>query len=116
MPQNKIQFQPGMSISTFIELFGAEAQCEVALERARWPSGFVCQHCGDREHSTCSAGMGPIYLQTLLEHAGNLTKKRRTKRVTRSPKLTGSLASGSTKLNPVKNWGICWGITIPAIQ
>jgi len=52
MPQNKIQFQPGMSLSTFIERFGSESQCEAALERARWPSGFVCPHCGAREHST----------------------------------------------------------------
>lgn len=52
MPQNKIQFQPGMSLSTFIERFGTEAQCEAALERSRWPSGFVCPHCGGQEHST----------------------------------------------------------------
>jgi len=41
-----------MSLSTFIERYGTEAQCEAALEHARWPSGFVCPHCGDREHST----------------------------------------------------------------
>lgn len=52
MPENKIQFQPGMSLSTFIAQFGTEAQCEAALERARWPTGFLCPHCGGREHST----------------------------------------------------------------
>jgi len=52
MPQNKIQFQPGMSLSELIERFGAEAQCEAALERARWLDGFVCPSCGGREHST----------------------------------------------------------------
>lgn len=51
MPQNKIQFQPGMSLSQFIERYGSEALCEQALERSRWPHGFVCPHCGGREHS-----------------------------------------------------------------
>jgi transposase-like protein len=51
MPQNKIQFQPGMPLSELIERFGTEAQCEAALERARWPSGFVCPECGESAHS-----------------------------------------------------------------
>lgn len=52
MPQNPIQFQPGMSLCTFIERFGAEAQCETTLEHARWPSGFVCPRCGGKTCST----------------------------------------------------------------
>jgi transposase-like protein len=40
-----------MSLSTFIEQYGTEAACEKALERARWPDGFVCPECGGREHS-----------------------------------------------------------------
>jgi ribosomal protein L37AE/L43A len=51
MPINKIQFQPGLSLPKFFERFGAEAQCEAALEQARWPSGFVCPDCGERRHS-----------------------------------------------------------------
>jgi len=51
MPQNKIQFQHGMSLSEFIDTYGTEAKCEAALERARWPTGFVCPECGEREHS-----------------------------------------------------------------
>jgi len=35
MPMNRIQFQPGLSLSTFLEQFGTEAQCETALEHAR---------------------------------------------------------------------------------
>ncbi|MEA3276808.1 MAG: IS1595 family transposase, partial [Pseudomonadota bacterium] len=52
MPQNKIQFQPGMSLSELIERFGTEALCEAALERARWPSRFVCPQCGESVHCT----------------------------------------------------------------
>jgi len=51
MPQNQIQFQQGMPFIEFIEGFGTEAQCEQALERSRWPDGFVCPKCGEQEHS-----------------------------------------------------------------
>ena len=51
MPQNPIQFQRGMSLSTFFAKFGSESACEAALLRARWPDGFVCPECGERAHS-----------------------------------------------------------------
>lgn len=51
MPQNPIQFQPGMSMNEFFEEYGTEAQCEAALEHARWPNGFVCPECGGTAHS-----------------------------------------------------------------
>ncbi len=50
MPMNRIQFQPGLSLPAFLEQFGAETQCEAALERARWPDGFRCPHCGETDH------------------------------------------------------------------
>jgi hypothetical protein len=49
MPQNKIQFQHGMSLNTFIAQYGTEEACEAALPRSRWPNGFRCPEC---EHST----------------------------------------------------------------
>lgn len=51
MPINKIQFQPGLSLPDFFAQFGTEAQCEAALEKERWPDGFVCPECGERRHS-----------------------------------------------------------------
>ena len=51
MPINKIQFQPGLSLPDFFAQFGTEAQCEKALEKTRWPSGFVCPGCGGSKHS-----------------------------------------------------------------
>jgi transposase-like protein len=50
MAMNRIQFQPGMSLSLFLELYGTEEQCEAALEKARWPNGFHCARCGEQEH------------------------------------------------------------------
>ena len=35
-----IQYQKGLSLSEFQRLYGTEEQCEAALEKARWPSGF----------------------------------------------------------------------------
>jgi ribosomal protein L37AE/L43A len=45
MPMNRIQFQPGLSMHEFYELYGTEAKCQAALQRARWPHGFVCPKC-----------------------------------------------------------------------
>ena len=56
MPINKIQFQPGLSLPGFFAQFGCESQCEEALERARWPNGFVCPDCGGQEHSLIHRG------------------------------------------------------------
>ena len=51
MARNLVQFQKGMSLSEFQERFGSEAQCEAALVAWRWPDGFVCPHCGCRDHA-----------------------------------------------------------------
>jgi hypothetical protein len=46
MPQGKIQYQAGLSLTQFTEQYGTESQCEAALEKARWPEGFRCPRCG----------------------------------------------------------------------
>ena len=51
MPQNKIQFQKGMSLYDFIDQYGTESKCESALEKARWGTGFTCPKCGCTSHS-----------------------------------------------------------------
>jgi hypothetical protein len=50
MAMNRIQFQSGMSLFELFRRFGSEAQCEAALERARWPQGFRCPRCGGAAH------------------------------------------------------------------
>ncbi|QBB69714.1 IS1595 family transposase [Pseudolysobacter antarcticus] len=45
MAMNKIQFQPGMSMTQFEKRYGNEAACAAALESTRWPNGFVCPRC-----------------------------------------------------------------------
>jgi transposase-like protein len=50
MARNSIQFQKGLSMPGFLRLYSSEAQCEAALEKARWPDGFRCPRCGGHEH------------------------------------------------------------------
>ena len=45
MAMNRVQFQPGLSMVEFMERFGDEEHCRTALQRARWPDGFVCPRC-----------------------------------------------------------------------
>ena len=46
MAQNKVQFQKGLSLPSFMDLYGTEEQCFTALFNWRWPNGFICQDCG----------------------------------------------------------------------
>jgi hypothetical protein len=50
MPANRIQLKPGMSLPQFMDLYGTEEKCEAALEQTRWPEGFICTRCGEKEH------------------------------------------------------------------
>lgn len=51
MAMNKIQFQKGLSLPEFLEMYGTEELCEEALERFKWPDGFSCQHCNSQTYS-----------------------------------------------------------------
>ena len=50
MAMNRIQFQTGLSLPSFLEQYGTEAQCEAALESVRWHQGFRCPACGEAGH------------------------------------------------------------------
>lgn len=45
MPMNRVQFQHGLSLPEFLAQYGTRAACERALQKARWPDGFVCPRC-----------------------------------------------------------------------
>jgi len=46
MSKNRVQFQRGMSLTSFMAQYGTEEQCQQALFAWRWPQGFVCPSCG----------------------------------------------------------------------
>lgn len=50
MAMNRIQFQKSLSLGNFINQYGSESQCESALEKARWPDGFICPKCQSSSH------------------------------------------------------------------
>lgn len=50
MPKNKIQFQPGLSLFEFLELYGTEQQCRATIFKFRWPFGFICPKCSGKKH------------------------------------------------------------------
>lgn len=50
MPKNQVQFQPGMSLMSFLDRYGSEQQCREVLVKARWPKGFRCPDCDHPSH------------------------------------------------------------------
>jgi transposase-like protein len=48
MKKNKIQFQKGISLITFLENYGTEEQCFERLTKLRWPEGFCCPQCDNK--------------------------------------------------------------------
>ena len=88
MPQNRIQYQQGFSLSEFIHKFGTEEKCEAALEHARWPEGFRCPRCS-------------------AEHYGEIHDNRRKRYQCKSCRHQTTVTAGtifdSTKL-PLAIW------------
>jgi hypothetical protein len=50
MSKNKVQFQKGLSLTTFLKEYGTEDQCFQALVTLRWPNGFQCPKCECNAH------------------------------------------------------------------
>jgi len=72
MAMNRIQFQPGMSMSEFFKLFGTEELCVAALESARWPDGFRCPVCGGAAHCVLHAGNKKSFQCNACRHQTSL--------------------------------------------
>jgi transposase-like protein len=60
MARNVIQMQKGLSLSEFQARYGSEEKCRDAVRAWRWPGGFVCPHCGCRDHAF--VGRRQLYL------------------------------------------------------
>jgi ribosomal protein L37AE/L43A len=87
MAINRIQFQKGLSLSEFLDNYGEESQCEDALEKARWPDGFICPTCKIKNHSVFLRGE---------------TKVFQCSRCRTQTTLTGGTIFHSTKLSLIK--------------
>jgi transposase-like protein len=88
MARNGIQFQKGLSLSEFQKLYGTEEQCELALEKARWPDGFRCPRCNGEQH-------GLVY--------GRRLKRYQCRSCGHQATLTAGTIMQATKL-PLTTW------------
>jgi len=60
---NRVQFQPGLSMPEFFDLYGDIDHCEQRVREWRWPQGFVCPRCAGTEHSEFRRSSGRLYFQ-----------------------------------------------------
>ena len=72
MPENKTQFQEGISLLEFMEKYGSENKCETVLFNIRWPNGFVCESCG--RDSFCFVKSRRVYQCTRCKHQTSLKR------------------------------------------
>lgn len=72
MAMNRVQFQAGLSMVEFFERYGTEAKCRRALERTRWPSGFVCPRCAGTQASRFVRGELPYWQCAACRHQTSL--------------------------------------------
>ena len=56
MAQNRIEFQPGMSMPEFIAQYGTEEQCAAAFQQTRRPDGFRRPRCGSAARGVIEDG------------------------------------------------------------
>ncbi len=62
MAQNKVQYQRGLPMLEFFDLYGSHERCEDAIRGWRWPEGFVCPRCQAGWHSEFRR-QGRLYFQ-----------------------------------------------------
>jgi len=72
MAMNRIQFQPGLSLPQFLNLFSTESLCAQALESARWPDGFRCPECGGAAHCVLRHSAHKVFQCNACRHQTSL--------------------------------------------
>ena len=71
MQCNRVQFQKGLSLGTFLQRYGSEPQCAAAIHKARWPRGYRCRACGSRSH--CRLRTRKLFQCNTCKHQVSLT-------------------------------------------
>jgi transposase-like protein len=60
MAMNRVQFQPGLSMHEFMDLYGTQDKCEAAVIGWRWPRGYACPSCERTDASFSSFRRGRL--------------------------------------------------------
>ncbi|GFO62081.1 DDE transposase [Geomonas silvestris] len=74
MKMNRLQFQQGLSLKSFLAQYGNEDQCEAAIESARWPTGFICPKCKGTRHCSYKRGRVKVFQCTACRKQTTLTE------------------------------------------
>jgi hypothetical protein len=61
MAQNRIQFQKSLSLPELLNSYGTEDQCAAALEKMRWPQGYICPDCESKSHCIVWHGKSKLF-------------------------------------------------------
>ena len=62
MSVNSVQYQHGLPMLEFFEIYGSQEGCEALVRRWRWPKGFICPRCAQSWHSEFRRA-GRLYFQ-----------------------------------------------------
>ncbi len=57
----RIQYQNGLSLPEFLQLFGNRKKCEEHLYQTKWPTGFTCKKCGNKHSFSFNKGNHTVY-------------------------------------------------------
>lgn len=55
MSMNRVQFQVGLSMHQFLDLYGTNEKCETAVIAWRWHQGYLCPACGKADPNFLSS-------------------------------------------------------------
>jgi transposase-like protein len=113
--RNSIQFQKGLSLRKFTELYGTERQCEEALEQMKWPDGFRCPRCSDNEYGIVNGRRHKRYQCRHCRHQTTLTAGT-IMEATKLPLtfwflafyLIGQAKNGISSLELSRHLGVSW--------
>jgi hypothetical protein len=72
VPQNKFQFQKGLSLVDFLRNFDTEEKCFIYLKKERWPNGYVCQECSSS--SFCFIKTRKLFQYNRCHHQTSVTR------------------------------------------
>ena len=94
MAFNRIQFQHGISLPEFMNSFGTEERCAVAVIAARWPNGFRCPRCERPETGVADHGARKLFQCQACRHQTSLTAGSLFVEHTKLPLVRGRRVAG----------------------
>jgi Zn ribbon nucleic-acid-binding protein len=62
-----------MSLDQFLDRYGDQEKCELALEKSRWPQGFECPHCSAKTYYVVWHGKAKTLQCCACRHQSTLT-------------------------------------------